>query len=122
MSRQNEIGKKGEDLACQYLKQKGFSVLAQNWRYSRAEVDIIARINDMLVFVEVKTRSYDYFGPPEDFVTMKKQRLLSTAASAYMQKYNHEWEIRFDIIAVLLQGNDNYAIQHFEDAFFRGLK
>ncbi len=121
MSTHNDLGKKGEETACSFLKEKGYSIIAQNWRYSRAEIDIIASHNDVLIFVEVKTRSYDYYGPPEDFVTDKKRKLMSTAASAYMQKYDHQWEIRFDIISILTNGNKAYKIQHFEDAFFLGL-
>jgi len=121
MSRQHEIGKKGEEVAKSYLEEKGYNIIEQNWRYSRAEVDIIAKEEEVLVFVEVKARSYNYYGPPEDFVTAKKRKLLSIAASAYMQKHNHDWVIRFDIISVLFGEEKTYKIQHFEDAFFLGL-
>lgn len=121
MSIQNEIGKKGEEIARDFLEQKGYKILEQNWRYSRAEIDLIASYQNALIFVEVKTRSYDYFGQPEDFVTAKKQKLMSSAASAYMQANNHQWEIRFDIVSILLSGKSSMKIQHFEDAFFLGL-
>lgn len=121
MSIQHDIGKKGEEIAKVFLEQKGYKILEQNWRYSRAEVDIIATHQGALIFVEVKTRSYDYYGQPEEFVTAKKQKLLSTAASAYMQAKDHQWEIRFDIVSVLLNGKSSFKVQHFEDAFFLGL-
>ncbi len=121
MSIQHDIGKKGEEIAKDFLIQKGYKILEQNWRYSRAEVDIIASYQEALIFVEVKTRSYDYYGQPEEFVTAKKQKLISTAASAYMQANNHQWEIRFDIISILMGGKSSVKIQHFEDAFFLGL-
>jgi len=121
MSRQQDIGKKGEELAKLFLEEKGYEILELNWRYSRAEIDIIARHQEALIFIEVKTRSYDYYGQPEDFVTPKKQKLMSNAASAYMQKISHNWEIRFDIISILLNGKSSYKIQHFEDAFFLGI-
>jgi putative endonuclease len=121
MSKQHDLGKKGEKIAATFLEEKGYKIVARNWRYSRAEVDIGASYNDALIFVEVKARSYDYYGQPEDFVTAKKQRLLSIAASAYMQKHNHDWEIRFDIISILFSGSSSYKIKHIEDAFFKGL-
>ena len=73
---------------------------------------------DILVFVEVKTRSSDLFGPPESFVTPRKEQLLADAAAVYMDRCGHSWEIRFDIISVLVLDGENYSIDHFEDAFF----
>ena len=116
-----ETGKKGEDLAVKFLKEKGYEILETNWRFRRSEVDIIAKDGAILVFVEVKTRSYDYFGKPESFVSTRKKVLLQDAASAYMRKINHTWEIRFDIIGILMQNPTNIEINHFEDAFFPGL-
>lgn len=121
MARHNDIGKAGEQIAYNYLKEKGYQVLEQNWRYRRAEVDLIARHGEVLVFVEVKTRSSQAFGEPEEFVSTQKENLLSSAASAYMEAINHDWEIRFDIIAVLFQSEQSYSIKHIEDAFFPGL-
>lgn len=121
MSRHNEIGRKGENLAKDFLEVKGYKILEQNWRYSRAEVDLIAEQNGVLIFIEVKTRTYDYFGPPEEFVNKKKMKLLSAAATAYMEKVKYDWEIRFDIISVLDDHSSSPKITHFEDAFFPGL-
>lgn len=121
MALQHEIGQKGEELATEFLINNGYEILAKNWRYSRAEIDIIAKKLDVLIFVEVKARSYDFYGQPEDFVTSKKQQLMSTAASAYMHKNDHDWEIRFDVISILFNSQSSYKITHFEDAFFLGL-
>lgn len=121
MGLQIEIGKKGEQIAKVFLESKGYLILEQNWRYSKAEIDIIARDEECLVFVEVKTRSYGFFGSPEEFVNAKKQKLIIKAASSYMEQIGHEWEIRFDVVSVMIhQGTP--TINHFRDAFFPGVK
>jgi len=122
MAEKHELGKWGEQLAVNYLLDKNYEIQKTNWRYSRAEVDIIAKDGEVLVFVEVKSRSYDFFGQPEDFVDAKKRMLLSEAAAAYMEEVDHEWEIRFDIISILMEKSGRYTLKHFEDAFFPGLE
>ena len=116
-----EIGKNGELLAKNLLESKGYKILATNWRYKRSEVDIIAKDGETLVFIEVKTRSSTQFSQPEDFVSRKKEFLLSAAASAYMDEFNHNWAIRFDIITVIISKNLEPIINHMEDAFFPGI-
>lgn len=120
MARHNELGKKGEALACEYLKEKGYQILETSWRYSRAEVDIIALKKNELVFIEVKTRSSAAFGRPEEFVTPAKERLIAEAAFAYLEQNDHAGEVRFDVIAILLPPQGGRQIRHFEDAFFPG--
>ena len=117
MAKHNELGKKGESLALIFLKNKGYTILAQNWRYGRAEVDIIAQVEDIIVFVEVKTRSTDYFGYPEESVTAHKQQLMANAAEGYFDEFEIEAEVRFDIIAIIHNVRQT-SIHHFEDAFF----
>lgn len=117
MSKNIELGKRGESIAIDHLIEKGYIILETNWRFSRAEIDIIARDGQVLVFVEVKTRSTDFFGAPEWAVTSKKKNLLIDAASAYMAAIHYEWEIRFDIISVVLR-SQSVKLNHFEDAFF----
>lgn len=121
MAKHLEIGKRGEQLALQFLLSKGFRILETNWRYKRLEVDIIAMDGSVLVFVEVKTRTNDFFGKPEEFVDAKKEKLLAQAAAAYMLKINHEWSLRFDVVSVLLRSEGKIEIQHLPDAFFPGL-
>ncbi len=121
MAKHLETGRYGEALAVAFLKKKGFRILETNWRFSKAEIDIIAKEKEVLVFVEVKTRSSDFFGKPEDFITKRKEQLIADAASIYMKKIGHDWEIRFDIISILLKNQKDYSIEHFEDAFFPGL-
>jgi putative endonuclease len=114
-----EFGKRGEKLAVDYLIAKGYKILEKNWRFKRAEVDIIAKNNEgILVFVEVKTRSYTFYGEPEVFVDEKKKQLLLDAASQYMNEVEYEWAIRFDIIGIVIDKYENIKISHFEDAFF----
>ena len=114
-----EFGKRGEKIAADYLVSKGYTILEKNWRFKKAEIDIIAKDNEgILIFVEVKTRSYTYFGEPEAFVDEKKKSLLLDAASQYMDEVGYEWAIRFDIIGIVIDKSDNVSISHFEDAFF----
>ncbi len=120
MADQQELGKWGESLAVRLLRQKGCRILETNWRHQRAEVDIIAMDGDILVFAEVKTRTSDHFGPPETFVTPQKEKLLVRAAHAYMEKIDHQWEIRFDIVSVLSRSREDYEIRHLPDAFWPG--
>ena len=121
MASHNDTGQKGEALARQFLEEKGYHILETNWRYRRAEIDLIAKDGEILVFVEVKTRSNVAFGRPEEFVSDRKEQFMVAAASAYMEATGHNWEIRFDIIAVVLPDHSTPKIQHFVDAFFPGL-
>jgi putative endonuclease len=90
-----------------------------NWRYKKAEIDIIAKKGALLVFIEVKTRSYTFFGQPEDAIDTKKESFYIDAAQRYMEKIGHLWEIRFDIISVILDKNlKQQKLTHFKDAFF----
>jgi len=120
MAKHLQLGVWGEKTAKTFLLQKGFQILETNWRHQRAEVDIIAKEEGILVFIEVKTRSSDYFGPPESFVTPQKEKLLVRAAHAYMKQIGHDWEIRFDIVSILHKSNNNYQLEHLEDAFWPG--
>jgi putative endonuclease len=98
------------------LKQ-GYSIRETNWRFQKAEVDIIAQKDVILAVVEVKTRSSNDFGNPQDFVKPKKIKLLVTAIDEYVISHDLDVEVRFDIIAILKEKNE-YSIEHIEDAFF----
>lgn len=114
-----EIGARGEAIAYDYLIKQGYTVVARNWRYSRAEIDLIAKDGAVLVFVEVKTRSYTYYGEPSDSVTEHKEAMVMDAAQRYMESIDYDWEIRFDIISIILRkSGDCEKIEHFKDAFF----
>jgi putative endonuclease len=118
MAKHNQTGNLGEELACSHLSGKGYDILERNWRFSRSEIDIICKQSEILVFVEVKTRTSIHFGFPEEFVTERKEELIMDAASEYMKQIKHEWEIRFDIISVILHKHHSPTIRHIKDAFF----
>lgn len=115
-----KLGQWGEKIACQHLEANHYQILAQNWRYSRAEVDIIAKQGAQLIFVEVKLRKNNAFGKPETFVNRRKQLLLAEAAAAYCEAHQHDGEIRFDVISITGNPAISYQLRHLEDAFFPG--
>jgi putative endonuclease len=117
MAIHNELGRLGEQLAKEYLLNKGFTVLAQNYRFEKAELDLICVKNEDIVFVEVKTRSSNYYASPIDAVHLKKQELLKEAAFHFITENKIELEPRFDIIAIVIQ-NEVPQIEHLEDAFW----
>ena len=121
MAKHNDLGDEGEDLATGFLVQQGYEILERNWRYSKGEIDIIAKDGELLIFIEVKTRSSAGLGRPEQFVSAKKIRLLSKTAAVYMAKNDYTWEIRFDVIGVLIRQSYTPQIRHYKDAFFIGL-
>jgi putative endonuclease len=112
-----ETGRKGEELAAEYLRQKLYTILERNWRHGRCEVDIIARAGDEVVFVEVKTRTSGDFGLPEEGVDAAKQRQLVKAAEAYRDVHGWTGSLRFDVIAID-RSHKRPVIEHFEDAFY----
>jgi len=117
MAAHNELGKHGEQLAANYLIGKGFVIREQNWRFQKAEVDIIAQKGDLLVIVEVKTRSNRFFGDPQEFVKQEKISLLTKAIDHYVGELDLDVEVRFDIIGIVMT-NRNPSVTHLEDAFY----
>jgi putative endonuclease len=117
MAEHNETGQKGEVLAANYLKTKGYTVLETNWRFRNLEADIIASIRGTMIVAEVKTRSTNFFGEPETFVTRQKQRNLIKAANEYIVRNELDLEVRFDIISVIMSSNGN-KVNHIEAAFY----
>lgn len=116
MLSKKEIGIKGENLAVRFLENSGFRVLERNWRCDVAEADIIAMDGDTLVVVEVKTRTSDRFGAPEEAVNERKQEKMIEAAEIYLNEKNLENEVRFDIIAILINPS-GHTINHIQSAF-----
>ena len=117
MSKHSELGKKGEKIAEEYLLKKEYKILHKNWQDRHKELDIVAEKDNFLIVVEVKSRTQDYFELPSDAVTRKKQRLIIKATNTYIEKYNIDLEVRFDIISILFS-NKSYKIEHIEDAFY----
>jgi len=118
MASHNDLGRRGEEIAKDYLENLGYRILKMNWKYGRAEVDVIADLQGTIIFVEVKTRSSVEFGMPEEFVSRKKEQQLEYASSAYIEMTDHQGEIRFDVIAIVFEKKDIYTINHIEDAFW----
>ena len=117
MAEHNETGKQGEVVAVEYLISKGYEIVQTNYQARKAEIDIIARKDDWLIVVEVKTRSSADYGNPEDFVDKKKIKLLVKAIDEFVLETDIDLDIRFDIISVIKKGNE-YTIEHLEDAFY----
>lgn len=116
-SRQN-IGKKGEILASDFLKKNGYTILAQNYRRKYGEVDIIARENDYLVFIEVKTRTGTSHGHPFEAVTPRKQRQIGKVAQCYLAENNlFDTAARFDVVSVVLTENNSVKVEIVPNAF-----
>lgn len=111
-----ELGNKGEELAIQFLKQRSYAVIDQNWRHEKLELDLVCRDeNTLLVFLEVKTRQSKYYGNPEDAVSAKKAQNLLDAVEIYLEEKGLDEEFRFDVIAIVMQKDKNEVV-HFKDA------
>jgi putative endonuclease len=116
MAEFHQTGKKGEELAAEHLRLEGYEILETNWHSNHREVDIIARTEEVLVIVEVKTRTSSKFGEPESFVNKAKQKHLVKAANHYLGKQRLDLEVRFDIISVVIDGAE-IRLSHIPDAF-----
>jgi putative endonuclease len=117
MADHNDFGKIAEDLAADYLLKNGYKILLRNFRYQKAEIDIIAEKDNYIIIAEVKARSTDFFMLPQEAVTKGKMKLLVMAANQFMQENNRNQEVRFDIISVLKDQNGALNIEHIADAF-----
>lgn len=116
MALHNLLGEEGEKIAVRFLKSKGYIIYQTNWRFSKLEIDIIAEDGRELVFIEVKTRSSDEFGRPEEAVDNKKELALLNAAEIYIRNFNLEIDVRFDIVSVIIN-KKRTSINHIIDAF-----
>jgi putative endonuclease len=105
MAQHNDLGNEGEKIAIEYLQKKGYEILEKNYRYLKAEV-----------VIEVKTRSTNEFGNPQDFVNPKKIKLLTSAIDHYVIENDLDVEVRFDIVAIIKQ-KSVFQIEHLKDAF-----
>ena len=116
MSDKIKAGKEGENQAADYLQNKGYQIILRNYRYKHAEIDLIVKKDSFIVFVEVKTRSYSFYGEPEAFVDAKKAATILFAAEQYTYENKYEGNIRFDIVSVKIGAKPE--VVHFEDAFY----
>lgn len=111
------IGKEGEDAAAGYLQRQGYDILCRNYRFRKAEVDIIARKEDLLVVVEVKTRTDTFYEALDQSLSPLQKRRLIKAADHFARQQPEAFELRFDIIQVL-RSRRGFAIHHIRDAFY----
>ena len=116
MAAHNELGILGENIAAKQLASKGYEILERQWHYKHKEIDIIARKDNILAIVEVKTRSSEQFGDTSDFITDDKIRFLASASEIYAKAIGFNGEIRFDVISIYVIGNE-YKVEHIENAF-----
>lgn len=117
MAEHNDFGKKAEDLAAEFLLKNGYKILARNFRFQKAEIDIISEKDNFIVVCEVKARSTDLFNLPQEAVNKRKIKLLVTATDHYLQESNINKEVRFDIISVLPDEKGNLNLEHIVNAF-----
>jgi putative endonuclease len=117
MAEHNILGKKGEEIAVAYLIKNGYLVLETGWTWQHLELDIIAFKQDLLVIVEVKTRSSQMYADPDDTISNKKLRKIYDATDKYMDLKKIPWEVRYDLITIIDHG-ETWAVDHIEDAFY----
>jgi len=117
MSDKIRKGKEAEDMAANFLAQQGYELVERNYRYKRSEIDLIVRRDNWLIFVEVKMRSSDAFGYPEEFVDYKKAKNIVYGAEQYTYENNYNGNVRYDVVAISMR-NGEPDIKHFEDAFY----
>lgn len=116
--RSDELGRRGEDLAADYLAGTGLVVLSRNWRCREGEVDLIATDGQRLVVCEVKTRSGTGYGEPSEGVTPAKAARIRRVTAAWLRAYRVGWcEIRFDVLAVLCPQDGPVTVEHLRGAF-----
>ena len=117
MAQHNQLGKKGEELAVDFLLKKGYEIIERNYRFDKAEVDIIAKKGETLAIIEVKTRSTSDFGDPQDFLKPKQIQRIVKAVDEYVLVNKLDVEVQFDIIGIVKESK-GFSIEHLENAFY----
>lgn len=115
MAQHNIIGSSGEELAVKFLRKNGYLILATNFRSKIGEIDIIAKENDQIVFIEVKTRSSNGYGSPSEAITRKKIKSLILAAEYYLLINNLGQNYRIDAVEVLIKQGEAPLIHHIKN-------
>lgn len=116
MAEHNKLGNDGEDMAAALLLNKGYEILAKNYRHQKAEVDIIALKDGILVAVEVKTRSTPEFGDPREFLKPAQIKRLVEAVDHFVNSRELDYEVRFDFVGII-KNKLGTRLEHIEDAF-----
>lgn len=111
------LGRFGENIAASFLKKNNYNILLRNYRNSLGEIDIIAKDNETICFIEVKTRHSDRFGMPGEAILNKKQSQISRAALCYLKENKlMDRRARFDVLSIMREGK-NTKIDLVKDAF-----
>jgi putative endonuclease len=113
----NLLGKEGEALAAKWLQEKGYNILYKNWRHSYYEVDIIAGKDQVLHFIEVKTRRNNNFGQPEESVDEKKIRNLLSASEEFQLQYPEWKRVQFNVLSITVHPNNTADYFFIEDIY-----
>ena len=122
MAVHNDLGRKGEDMAAEYLQHEGYCILVRNWvNKGRKELDIVATKDDVVVFVEVKTRRLGSLTSPIDAVDARKQHRICMAADSFLKSYRVDLPCRFDVVSIIYN-NESSRVEHIENAFKPRLK
>lgn len=118
MLNRKAIGSEGEERAILFLKKRGFKILKKNYRCKMGEIDIIATKNDLITFVEVKTRHSEQFGHPEESVNRRKRKKIINTAKYYLMVNNlyYKKDVRFDILSIIRKKSE-FEIDFFQNAF-----
>lgn len=117
MAEHTDFGKQAEQYAVEYLESKGYRIVAKNFRYQKAEIDIIAEHDNLLIIIEVKARANNLFIEPYEAVDKRKIKLIVSAADAFLRENQYEKEVRFDIVSIIRGEGNQLKIQHIENAF-----
>ena len=117
MAKHKILGHEGEDIAAKYLEQKGYAVLDRNWRCGHKDLDLVVTKDNVVVFVEVKTRTGTEWGDPVDAVTDRKIRRIVNSADAYIRFNQIDMDARFDIVSIVVEDGE-FKVEHIEQAFY----
>ena len=117
MAKHNILGKKGEDLAADYLEQHGYIIRDRNWHCGHKDLDLVVTKDNTVVFVEVKTRTGNEWGDPRDFVTERKIRRIVMSADAYLRFNQVDMDVRFDIVSIV-EKEGEFKVEHIKQAFY----
>lgn len=117
ISGEDDLGKRGESMARDYLLQCGYRILDTNWHYGHKEIDIVALHGREIVVVEVKTREENFAVEPWESVTPSKIRNIVEVTDAWLRMNREERETRFDVISIVMEKTGGHTLEHFEGAF-----
>ena len=115
MAAHNELGKWGEDTAAAFLEEKGYQIIERDWKSGHHDLDIVAKEDNTLVIVEVKTRRSRLFGDPEEAIDYKKRQSLQSAINHYVKSHHAGHDVRFDIISIVGTIGSEPEIDHIKD-------